>query len=118
MRQIEITRADTNPAQLHAELRAHLGQACYGLSVSGSRVRVFLADDTPSPLVAGVAPLVHAHDPGILTPAQEQVAARRALPFFTLAPDALATLADRMDSAAFRQEMVRAFVHLRDLLQT
>lgn len=116
MRQIDLIKPGVNPARLDAELRARLGKLCHGLSVRESRVRVFLDNAAEGHHIAEAELIVQAHDPGVLTPVQEQAAARRALPFFTLEPDALLALVDAMDSATFRREMARAFIHLRDLL--
>lgn len=116
MRQIDLIRSGVNPARLDAELREHLGKLCHGLSVRESRVRVFLASEAEHHHIAAVEQIVQAHDPAVLTPAQEQAADRRAQPFFTLEPDALLALVEAMDSATFRREMARAFLQLRDLL--
>ncbi len=117
MRHIDLIKPGVNPARLDAELRERLGARCHGLSVRESRVRVFLAGDAENHHIAAVENIVREHDPGVLTPAQEQAAARRGQPFFTLEPEALLALAEAMDSATFRREMTRAFIHLRDLLQ-
>lgn len=117
MPDIHLNHPDPNPARLDADLRAALGALCQGLSISGERVTVHLTDDAALDHIDTAQAIVRAHDGKALTPAQARDAARKNLPFFKLDDDALLALAEGMDAAEFRRELIRAFAYLRDLLQ-
>lgn len=117
MPDIHLNHPDPNPARLDADLRAALGAVCHGLSVSGERVTVHLADDAALDHIDTAQAIVRTHDGSALTPAQAREAARKDMPFFKLADDDLLALVEGMDAAEFRHELARAFAHLRDLMQ-
>ena len=114
---LHIERESVNPDALHAQLKAALGESCPGLSVGGGVVTIHLADETTAQQQAEARAIVAAHDPAVLTPAQQTARDRDALPLFRLAPDEAVAWAAAQDAAAFLREMARAFALLRDLVR-
>lgn len=114
---LDIAKTAVNPDRLHADLKAALGEVCFGLSFARGSVVVHLDDRATPEQQAQARQIVAAHDPASLTPAQQTARDRDALPFFKLSPDDLAAHAATLDAATFQRETARAFALLRDLVR-
>ena len=75
---LSYEKASLNPAKLHEELRAALGEKFVGISASKGQVRIHVMDDMPKATQDLVGPLVAAHDAAKLTTAQQAEASRAA----------------------------------------
>lgn len=71
-------KASVNPALLHEELAAALGEKFVGLSTGQGQVRVHIWSDTPKVVQSQIEPIVQAHDASKLMAAQQAEADRAA----------------------------------------
>ena len=116
MLDLTLNKPEINPDRLHADLKLALGETFLGASFARGVLTLHLdAHATPAQQAQALT-LAAAHDPAVLTPAQDAARARKESPFFSLSRDALEVEAAKLDAATFQREMVRAFAYLRDLV--
>jgi hypothetical protein len=73
---LQIEKATINPEALDGDLKAALGEACFGVSAADGIVTVHLAADATPQQQAQAESIVEAHDAGVLTPEQTARQAR------------------------------------------
>ena len=72
MREIAIDLSTVNVEGLDAALRAALDEKVVGVSVRRGEVVAYLTDDARKADIAQVQTIAAAHDPSVLTPAQQE----------------------------------------------
>lgn len=75
---LSYEKVTVNPAKLHEELAAALGEKFKGISTGNGQVRVHIQDDMPQAQQDLIAAIVAAHDANQRTAAQQAEADRAA----------------------------------------